>query len=68
MSVNSNNQGRAYEYAWMTALLELLKPLRKTYEQKLIYFLRLMFLRRWKLCFLSEISNRIIAFEVLDQA
>ncbi len=30
MSVNSNNQGRAYEYAWMTALLELLKPLRKT--------------------------------------
>ena len=30
MSVNSNNQGRAYEYAWMTALIELLKPLRKT--------------------------------------
>lgn len=30
MSINSNNQGRAYEYAWMIALLELLKPLRKT--------------------------------------
>lgn len=30
MSANSNNQGRAYEYAWMTTLFETLDPLRET--------------------------------------
>lgn len=30
MSANSNNQGRAYEYAWMTTLFETLEPLRET--------------------------------------
>lgn len=30
MSANSNNQGRAYEYAWITALFEKLDSLRKT--------------------------------------
>lgn len=30
MSVNSNDQGRAYEYAWITALFETLGPIRET--------------------------------------
>lgn len=30
MSTNSNDQGRAYEYAWITALFETLDPIRKT--------------------------------------
>lgn len=30
MSTSSNDQGRAYEYAWMTALFEALDPIRKT--------------------------------------
>ena len=30
MSTNSNDQGRAYEYAWITALFEMLDPIRKT--------------------------------------
>jgi len=30
MSTNSNDQGRAYEYAWITALYEMLKQIRKT--------------------------------------
>ena len=30
MSANSNNQGRAYEYAWITSLFETLDPLRET--------------------------------------
>ena len=30
MSANSNNQGRAYEYAWITTLFENLESLRKT--------------------------------------
>lgn len=30
MSTSSNDQGRAYEYAWITALFETLDPLRKT--------------------------------------
>lgn len=30
MSANSNNQGRAYEYAWMTTLFEMLNTLRET--------------------------------------
>lgn len=30
MSTSSNDQGRAYEYAWMTALFETLDPIRKT--------------------------------------
>lgn len=30
MSTNSNNQGRAYEYAWITALYEILEPIRRT--------------------------------------
>ena len=30
MSASSNNQGRAYEYAWITALFKALDPLRKT--------------------------------------
>ena len=30
MSANSNNQGRAYEYAWITTLFETLNSLRKT--------------------------------------
>lgn len=30
MSTSSNDQGRAYEYAWMTALFETLNPIRKT--------------------------------------
>lgn len=30
MSTSSNDQGRAYEYAWITALFETLSPIRKT--------------------------------------
>lgn len=30
MGANSNNQGRAYEYAWITSLFETLDPIRKT--------------------------------------
>ncbi len=30
MSTSSNNQGRAYEYAWITALFKALDPIRKT--------------------------------------
>jgi hypothetical protein len=30
MSTSSNDQGRAYEYAWITALYETLEPIRKT--------------------------------------
>ncbi len=30
MSTSSNSQGRAYEYAWITALFEALSPIRKT--------------------------------------
>ncbi len=30
MSTNSNDQGRAYEYAWITALFETLDPIRRT--------------------------------------
>ncbi len=30
MSTESNDQGRAYEYAWITALFETLAPIRKT--------------------------------------
>lgn len=30
MSTSSNDQGRAYEYAWITALFETLDPIRKT--------------------------------------
>ncbi len=30
MSTNSNDQGRAYEYAWINALFETLDPIRKT--------------------------------------
>ena len=30
MSTNSNDQGRAYEYAWMTALYKKLAVVRKT--------------------------------------
>ena len=30
MSTNSNNQGRAYEYAWITTLFKTLDPIRKT--------------------------------------
>ena len=30
MSTSSNDQGRAYEYAWITALFETLNPIRKT--------------------------------------
>lgn len=30
MSTNSNDQGRAYEYAWLTTLFETLNPIRKT--------------------------------------
>lgn len=30
MSTNSNDQGRAYEYAWITALFDALDPIRKT--------------------------------------
>lgn len=30
MSTSSNDQGRAYEYAWITALFETLAPIRKT--------------------------------------
>ena len=30
MSSNSNNQGRAYEFAWMTSLFEVLNSLRQT--------------------------------------
>ena len=30
MSTNSNDQGRAYEYAWMTALYKKLAAVRKT--------------------------------------
>lgn len=30
MSTSSNNQGRAYEYAWITTLLETLNPIRET--------------------------------------
>ncbi len=30
MSASSNNNGRAYEYAWMTALFDTLDPIRKT--------------------------------------
>lgn len=30
MSTSSNGQGRAYEYAWITALFETLSPIRKT--------------------------------------
>ncbi len=29
MSTNSNDQGRAYEYAWITALYKILEPIRK---------------------------------------
>ncbi len=29
MSINSNTQGRAYEYAWITALFNALNPIRK---------------------------------------
>lgn len=31
MSTNSNNMGRAYEYAWITALFEMLNPIRNTH-------------------------------------
>ena len=30
MSTSSNDHGRAYEYAWITALFETLAPIRKT--------------------------------------
>ena len=30
MSTSSNDQGRAYEYAWINALFEILDPIRKT--------------------------------------
>lgn len=30
MSISSNDQGRAYEYAWITALFQTLDPIRKT--------------------------------------
>ena len=30
MSANSNNQGRAYEYAWINALFETLNSIRET--------------------------------------
>lgn len=30
MGISSNNQGRAYEYAWITTLFKTLEPTRKT--------------------------------------
>lgn len=30
MGISSNNQGRAYEYAWITTLFKTLEPIRKT--------------------------------------